>query len=668
MLSSFYPVVAGRTSDAQSRYRSLYNVQVSQQSIQLLQDQLSTGHRIFRPSDDPTAAIRVIGIQRDLEFRDQTLRNLDSSQSYLNVTESTLSNVQDVLTQVRGLGIEGSGNVATDAERAGWVSQVNASIDRLTSAANTTYLDRFLFSGGDVSNPTVRSVNNLIRSNGNDQNLLTIANDGEYIAHNVTGQRAFGLISDGVVSTVDLNPAAIAITQIADLNQGQGVSQGAIQFSDGDQRVSVDLATSATLGDVLERINGRVSLGGRAVQASLVNGSLVVNYADGNGGVLRINNVGSGRTASDLGIESTTPAPALPINGTPLKPILKPTTTLAQLNGGTGFDANDGITIDQNGVKRTVLLGTATTIEDLTNLINQSGAAVKADITPDGRNLRVRSTESGSDFSIGEFRGKLAERLGLRTFTANTRLDQLNFGRGVNLVDGPDIGITRNDGSELLIDLNGTTTIQDVIDKVNNNITNQDARTRVTLGLNATGNGVTISSPVYVQDPLRPVPPTPPGPIKIRSINGSNAGIDLGWIPKGAADATSVESPPGTYAIVGADTNPQEVKGVFNSLIRLRSAITNKDTGETNRAISLLDQDLSRLSLSRGTLGVQQQRIDDLKTAQQDGVVELKADESRNYDTDFTAAISDLTARQTAYEASLKLLASTTKISMFDFL
>ena len=104
MLSSFYPVVAGRTSDANSRYRSLYQVQSGRIAIQDLEQQLSTGLRFSLPSQDPSAAIRVIGLQRELEFRDQTLRNLDSSQGYLNATESNLANAQDIVTELRGLG------------------------------------------------------------------------------------------------------------------------------------------------------------------------------------------------------------------------------------------------------------------------------------------------------------------------------------------------------------------------------------------------------------------------------------------------------------------------------------------------------------------------------------------------------------------------------------
>jgi flagellar hook-associated protein 3 FlgL len=667
MLSSFYPVVAGRTSDSLSRNRSLYQVQVGKIAVEQLQQQLSTGRRYSLPSQDPTAAIRVMGIQRQLEFRDQTLRNLDSSQGYLNVTESNLANVQGLMNEIRGLGVESAGNLSSDEERQGWVSQINASINRLTAVANSQYQDRYLFSGGVVNSEAVNPANGRIQFSGNDNSLLTIASNGEYIAHNVTGQKAMGLISEGKVSTVDLNPAANETTRLSDLNGGLGVSPGAIQLTDGLERVTVDFANAESVGDILQRINGNVKLSGRDILVNVVNGSLVIDFADGNGGSLRVSESGTGRTAADLGILSSTLSTTAPHTGTPLDPILRPTTQLSQLNDGLGFDPNEGLRIEQGGKIFNISMGTAETLEDITNSINASGAAVLADITPDGRALRVRSTESGADFSIGERTGTLATRLGLRTFGPETRLDELNHGRGVSLGDGADVTIVRNDGSEFSIDLNGRTTVQDILDVINNHGSNQDPATKINASLNAVGNGITLSSTVYVPNPLGPPLATTPGPIRISNAGGSQAAWDLGLIPKGALSSEGALV--GTaYVVTGRDANPQEVKGVFNSLIRLRDAITSQDSVAVSRAVELVDQDLSRLSLSRGSLGVQQQRIDDLKSLQEENKIELKADESRNLEADLAATITELTGRQAAYEASLKLLASASQLTLFNFL
>jgi len=667
MLSSFYPVFAGRTSDALGRYRSLYQVQSGRLGIQQLEEQLSTGKRYSLPSQDPTAAIRVIGIQRDLEFRDQTLRNLDSSQGYLNVTESNLANVQDLLIETRGLGVESAGNVNSAEEREGWINQINSTLDRLVSSANSKYQDRYLFTGGKTGTPTVVGVKNTIQFTGNDVDLLTIAETGDYVAHNVTGQKALGLISDGVVSRVDLDPAAIGSTRLADLNGGQGISRGAIQLSDGFERVTVELTGADTLDDVLERVNGQVTLSGRNVQFSLSNGAIVVGYQDGLPGQLRILEAGAGRTAKDLGILAEIPSTPLPITGTSLDPILRPTTLLSQLNGNTGFNASEGFRIEQNGKSYEILIGTAVTLEDVTNIINDSGAAVRADITPDGRNLRIRSTQSGSDFTIGESGGTLAERLGLRTLNGQVRLDQMNFGQGINAADGPDLTFQRNDGTEFSVDLVGTTTLQDALDRINGHVSNQDPATKITVGLNTNGNGLTISSAEYVPDPLGPPLTTTPGPIKVRNAGGSQAAWGLGLIPKGSTESQATLTGT-TYSIVGKDPNPQEVKGVFNSLIRLRDAIAAQDTSAIARAVELVDGDLSRLTLSRGSLGVQQQRIDALKNLQEDNKIELQADESRNLDADFAKTITELQGRQAAYEASLKLLGNSSQLSLFNYI
>lgn len=667
MLSSFYPVVAGRTSDSLSRNRSLFQVQAGRLEIQKIEQQISTGRRISSPSQDPAAAIRTIGIQRELEFRDQAIRNLDSSQSYLNVTESTLANVQNIMIEIRGLGVESAGNLASDEERNGWISQINASIERLTAAANSRHLDRYLFSGGGLGGETIDMNDGLVRFKGNDASLLTIANDGEYVAHNVTGQRAFGLISDGIVSNTNLSPTAVENTRLTDLNQGRGISSGALVISDGTEKVTVDLAGSDTLGDVLQRLNDSAPIGGREIQATLQNGVLEIDFADGNPGNIRITESSTGTTAADLGILANSPGVATPKIGNALTPILRPTTHLSQLNGGIGFAPTDSLRIQQNGRSYEIQVGNATTIEDLNNKINASGARVLAEITPDGRSYRIRSTESGSNFSIGEGTGGLASQLGLRTFDSQTRLDHLNFNKGVTLADGPDLRLTRNDGSEFLVDLNGSITIQDVLDRINNHNDNQNSATKINATLNAAGTGIALQSAEYVVDPLGPPLTTTPGPITVQNAGGSQAAWDLGLIPKGSTTATA-SSLAGQYSLTGTDPNPQEVKGVFNTLVRLRDAIQNKDSVAIGRAVELADLDLQRLSLTRGSLGVQQQRIDNLKEIQELSRIELKADESRNLDTDLAQAITDLTARQAAYEASLRLLSNSSQLTLFNYL
>ncbi len=117
---------------------------------------------------------------------------------------------------------------------------------------------------------------------------------------------------------------------------------------------------------------------------------------------------------------------------------------------GTELDQDSGLQI-RNGPDTYVIdISSAETIEDLLNSLNGSAAGVVASINEDATGIDVRSRRSGADFAIGENGGLTATQLGLRTFTRDTRLEDLNFGLGVDDYDG---GGNR---AEALLDFNGS--------------------------------------------------------------------------------------------------------------------------------------------------------------------------------------------------------------------
>jgi len=104
--------------------------------------------------------------------------------------------------------------------------------------------------------------------------------------------------------------------------------------------------------------------------------------------------------------------------------------------GDPAFDRTSGIQIVNGGNTYTIEFGDAETVEDLLNALNNSAAGVLAEINAAGTGLDVRSRWSGADFAIGENGGSTASQLGLRTFTLQTRLDNLNYGVGIHQLEG----------------------------------------------------------------------------------------------------------------------------------------------------------------------------------------------------------------------------------------
>ena len=140
----------------------------------------------------------------------------------------------------------------------------------------------------------------------------------------------------------------------------------------------------------------------------------------------------------------------------------------ATTSGGTGFvlDQTSGLQVVNGGETHVISFKDAETVEDLLNALNHSPAELLAEINETGTGIDICSRLSGSDFQIEENGGTTATELGVRTLTLATRLDKLNFGRGVNVAPGTDFIIQRKDGVQLEIDLSASETVADVISAI----------------------------------------------------------------------------------------------------------------------------------------------------------------------------------------------------------
>ncbi len=119
--------------------------------------------------------------------------------------------------------------------------------------------------------------------------------------------------------------------------------------------------------------------------------------------------------------------------------------------GGIELDQASGLQIRNGTDVSTVDLAEAETVEDLLNILNAEELGLLARINEAGTGLEVRTRRSGADFAIGENGGLTATQLGLRTFTRETRLSELNFGEGVTDyqgVGGYATAIFRSDGND----------------------------------------------------------------------------------------------------------------------------------------------------------------------------------------------------------------------------
>jgi flagellar hook-associated protein 3 FlgL len=274
--------------------------------------------------------------------------------------------------------------------------------------------------------------------------------------------------------------------------------------------------------------------------------------------------------------------------------------------------------------------------------VNGSSAGVLARINADGTGIDLVNPAQGVAMTIGENGGTTAADLGIRSLSPATPLAELNDGRGVSVVAGPELRVTRKDGTTFDVEITGATTIQDVIDAINT----ADAGGGVTASFATTGNGIVLNDSTGGA-----------GNLSVTSIDFSTAAKDLG-LEQSVAGTT----------INGTDSNGIEVPGLFGNLQKLRNALESSDQAAITAAAEGLKQDYDRIVRVRGETGARVQELESRGNRLEDENLATTKLLSDLRDTDFTDAISRFQTLQTALQASMQTTAQMLNLSLLDYL
>jgi len=335
--------------------------------------------------------------------------------------------------------------------------------------------------------------------------------------------------------TVESDRARLARdTSLADLNNGAGVERGRIVVTDsGGRSATVDLSRAATMGDVLDAINGN---GTAQVTASVRNGRLTLR--DNAAGNLTVANAAGSNTAASLGIAGTA-------SGTLTAQDvyrLNTNSTLASLNDATGVSIKNvvgenafnfslaidrgagpgAVTVNVGEVyrwegtdpnRRLVLQeGAVSTVGGVLTRINDALddaglTTVRAEIDPDGRRLRLRDSASATTtIAVVEGSDTTARDLGLTgTTSASGSLAGTRVFAGLNstlarglaggsgLAGDGALNFTTRDGSTFALTITNDQSVDEIIAAIEQAAgTLAGGANRLTVSLNPNGTALRI--------------------------------------------------------------------------------------------------------------------------------------------------------------------------------
>lgn len=113
-----------------------------------LNTQLATGSRINRPSDDPVVAIRALRLRTNLNQVSQYYtKNIPDAESWLDVTESAVDTVIEIVTDMYSNCTQGAAGFNTPEDRQKVLDNLKALQEEVYATGDADYAGRFVFSG-----------------------------------------------------------------------------------------------------------------------------------------------------------------------------------------------------------------------------------------------------------------------------------------------------------------------------------------------------------------------------------------------------------------------------------------------------------------------------------------------------------------------------------------
>lgn len=172
----------------------------NQSRVAKLQEQLSSGRALNRPSDDPINVVNDLELRSNISNRYQNMRNSENGGTYLTVLDSTMMGFDDLFQRTRELALQGANDTLLPRDRQYVNNEVRQIMLQMVNLANASYKGDYLFSGTD----TDKAPYSVLKGACNFDTVATDASDPAYAAAPQTFQ-IFDRNTTDSIATPSLN-------------------------------------------------------------------------------------------------------------------------------------------------------------------------------------------------------------------------------------------------------------------------------------------------------------------------------------------------------------------------------------------------------------------------------------------------------------------------------
>ena len=174
---------------------TMAGLQANQARMQQLQEQLSSGRQVNRPSDSPVKTVEAMQFRGTLSRTEQYVRNAEDGLAVLGTADTVLSSGLDMVRRARDLTLTGMNASQGTQGREALAAEIDQLRESLIGIANTRYLDRPIFGGTTSGSLAYTSpVGTYVGDTGAASRTVAA---GTQVEVTVTGPEAFGRAGSG---------------------------------------------------------------------------------------------------------------------------------------------------------------------------------------------------------------------------------------------------------------------------------------------------------------------------------------------------------------------------------------------------------------------------------------------------------------------------------------
>src|SRR5699024_4936069 len=238
-------VTQGMISD-----NNLRHISNSYSKLNTYMDQLSTGKKVNKPSDDQVTVMKGMNYRSEVSRINQYKRNTGEVHNWMDNTDSALDEATQTLQKLRELAVQASNDSYDDKDRKNVQKEAKELKEHLIDIVNTKVNDKYIFNGTKTSKKPIdvndADENEEYNLNLNNSDVSIEVSAGMELTANVDPTRVFGTEKDNVFNDIQ---------KLIDALEGDEQSDISKSIDELDKRIDDVINARADLGARMNRLD-----------------------------------------------------------------------------------------------------------------------------------------------------------------------------------------------------------------------------------------------------------------------------------------------------------------------------------------------------------------------------------------------------------------------------